>query len=70
MRTPLSSDDNASPSTSQGEDLSASTSTTSTSERRTRFRSMNEIYDQEVGNEGMNYLFALYCHVDDPIHFK
>ena len=41
MRTPLRSDDSASPSTSQGADLSASTSTSSTSERGTRFRSLN-----------------------------
>ena len=31
---------------------------------------MNDIYDQEATNEGMNSLFALYCHVDDPIHFE
>ena len=31
---------------------------------------MNEIYEQEAKNEGMNSLFALYCHVDDPIHFE
>ena len=41
MRTPLRSDDSASPNTSQGADLSASISTSSTSERGTRFRSMN-----------------------------
>ena len=67
MRTPLRSDDNASSSTSQGEDLSVSTSTSSASERGIRFRSLNEIYEQE---EGMNSLFALYCHVEDPIHFE
>ena len=66
MRTPLRSDDSASPSTSQGVDLSASTSTSSASERGTRFRSLNEIYEQE---EGMNSLFALYFHIEDFIHF-
>ena len=70
MRTPLRSDDNASPSTSQGAYLSASTRTSTPSERGTRFRSLNEIYEQEAANEGMNSLFSLYCHVDDPIHFE
>eukprot|EP00253_Pinus_taeda_P017690 PITA_17690 len=33
---------------------------------------MNEIYEQgEVRNNiGLNSLFALYCHVDDPVHFE
>ena len=70
MRTPLRSDNNASPSTPQGAYLSASRSTSSASERGTRFRNLNEIYEQEVANEGMKSLFALYCHVDDPIHFE
>ena len=70
MRTPLRSDNNASPSTPQGADLSASTSTSSASKRGTRFRSLNEIYEQEETNEGMNSLFALYCHIEDPIHFE
>ena len=60
-------EDSSSPSTSQGANLSASTSTSLASERGTRFRSLNEIYEQE---EGMNSLFALYCHVEDPIHFE
>ena len=58
--TPLRINESASPSTPQGSDLSASTSTSSTSERGTIFRSLNEICEQE---EGMNSLFALYCHV-------
>ena len=70
MITPLRSDDSASPSTSQGADLSASTSISSGSERRTRFIILNEIYEQEVENEGINSLFALYCHVEDPIYFE
>ena len=69
MRTPLRSDDNASPSTSQGADLSASTSKSLASERGTIFRSLNEIYEKEAANEGMNSLFALYCHVEDLTHF-
>ena len=69
MRTPLRSDDSASPSTSQGADLSASTSTSRPSERGIRFRSLNEIYEQEVASEGMNSLFSLYYHVYDPIYF-
>ena len=68
-RTTLRSDGSASPSTSQGEYLSASTSISTPSERGTRFRSLNEIYEKEATNEGMNSLFALYCHVEDPIHF-
>ena len=31
---------------------------------------MNDIYEQEVADEGINFFFALYCHVDDPIHFE
>ena len=39
-------------------------------ERGTKFRNLNDIYEQEVANEGMNSLFTLYFHVDDPIHFE
>ena len=70
MRTPLRSDNNASPSTSQGADLSASTSKSTPSERGTRFKSLYDIYEKETENEGMNSLFAFYCHVEDPIHFE
>ena len=70
MRTPLRRNESASPSTPHGADLSASSSTTTPSERGTRFRNLNDIYEKEAENEGMNYLFALYCHVDDPIHFE
>ena len=59
-----------SPSTPQGGDLSASSSTYTPNERGTQFRNLNQIYEQEAANEGMNSLFALYCHVDDPIHFE
>ena len=61
--------ESASPSTPHGVDLSGSSSTSTPSERGTRFRNLNEIYEQEVENEGINSLFALYFHVDDPIHF-
>ena len=69
MRTPLRSDDSASPSTSQGAYLSDSTSMSSPSERGTRFRSLNDIYEQEAANEGRNSLFSLYRLVKDPTHF-
>lgn len=40
--------------------------------RRTRFINLSEIYEQkEVDNNvGLYSLFALFCHVDDPIHFE
>ena len=61
--------ESGSPSTQHGADLSASSSTNTPNERGIKFRNLNEIYEQEMTNEGMNSLFALYCHVDDPIHF-
>ena len=70
MRTPLRSNDSASSSTPQGEDLSASSSISTPNERGTKFRNLNDIYEQEASNEGMNSLFSLYCHVDDLIHFE
>ena len=62
--------ESASPSTLQGADSSASSNTCTPNERGTKFRNLNEIYEQEAANEGMNSLFALYCHVDDLIHFE
>ena len=40
--------------------------------RRRRFRNLGEIYEQEEvdNNVGLNSLFSLFCHVDDPIHFE
>ena len=70
MRTPLRRNDSASSSTPQGADLSASSSTSTPNERGTRFRNLNDIYEQEATNEGMNSLFTLYYHIDDPIHFE
>ena len=69
-RTPLRRSGSASPSTPHGEELSASSSMTTPSESGTRFKSIREIYEQGAANEGMNSLFSLYFHVDDPIHFE
>lgn len=63
--TPLKRNESASPSTPQGGNSSASSSTCTPNERGKKFRNLSDIYD-----EGMNSLFALYCHVDDPIHFE
>eukprot|EP00253_Pinus_taeda_P023781 PITA_23781 len=68
--TPLRINENASPSTPQRGNSSASSSTCTPNERGKKFRNLSDIYEQEATNEGMNSLFALYCHVDDPIHFK
>ena len=48
---------------------SATSSTSTPNKIGTRFRNINEIYEQEAENEGMNSLFSLCCHFDDPIHF-
>eukprot|EP00253_Pinus_taeda_P033287 PITA_33287 len=63
--TPLRRNESAFPSTSQGGNSSASSSTCTPNERGKKFINLSDIYD-----EGMNSLFALYCHVDDPIHFE
>eukprot|EP00253_Pinus_taeda_P016890 PITA_16890 len=63
--TPLRINESASPSTPQGGNSSASSSTCTPNERGKKFRNLSDIYD-----EGMNSLFALFCHVDDPIHFE
>eukprot|EP00253_Pinus_taeda_P034654 PITA_34654 len=70
QETPLRRNESASPSTSQGGNSSASLSTCTPNKRGKKFRNLSDIYDQEVANEGMNSLFALYCHVDDLIHFE
>ena len=69
-RTPLRRSRSASPSTPHGAEMSASSSTTTPSERGTKFRSIREIYEQGVADECMNSLFSFYCQVDDPIHFE
>ena len=68
--TPLMKNEGASPSTPQGGNSSASSSTCTPNERGKKFRNLNDIYAQEAANEGINSLFALYCHVNDPIHFE
>ena len=70
VRTPLRRNESASPSTPNGAYLSATSRTSTSNERGTRFRSLREIYEQGEANEGMNSLFALYGQVDDPIHFE
>ena len=62
--------ESASPSTPQGGNSSASSSICTPTERGNKFRSLKEIYEQDITNEGINSLFALYCHVDDPVHFE
>jgi len=66
----LRRNESASSSTSQGRNSSASSSTCTPNERGKKFRNLSDIYEQEVANECMNSLFALYCHVDDPTHFE
>eukprot|EP00253_Pinus_taeda_P033312 PITA_33312 len=63
--TPLRRNESASPSTSQRGNSSASSSTFTPNERGKKFRNLSDIYD-----ESMNSLFALYCHVDDLVHFE
>eukprot|EP00253_Pinus_taeda_P020910 PITA_20910 len=72
IRTALRSQGSASSSTPQGSEIPSSSGGTPSTPRRPRFINLNEIYEQgEVStNTGMNSLFALYCHVDDPIHFE
>lgn len=40
--------------------------------RRQKFRSLTDIYEQNEGenNTGLNSLFVVYSHLDDPIHFE
>lgn len=42
------------------------------STRRPKFKNLNEIYEKdEVDSSAvLNFLFALFYHVDDPIHFE
>ena len=62
----------SSPSTLQSATPSDMSSPSSTSTRRPKFRNLNEIYEQDEVDSGapLNSLFALFCHVDDPIHFE
>ena len=62
----------SSPSMSQSTTPSDMSSPSSASTRRPNFRNLNEIYEQDEvdSSAGLNPLFALFCHVDDPIHFE
>ena len=62
----------ASSGTPQGTKTLSSSSGTPSTPRRPRFRNLGEIYEQEEVNDNVvpNSLFAMYCHVDDPIHFE
>ena len=62
----------ASPSTPQGSETPSISSGTSSTPRRQKFRNISEIYQQDEANrnDSLNSLFALFCHVDDPIHFE
>ena len=71
-RTALRNQGSASPRTPRGTETPSSSSGTPCTPRRLRFKNMSEIYEQgEVNdNAGLNSLFSLYCHVDDPIRFE
>ena len=62
---PLRRNECVSRSTPQGGNSSASSSTCTPNERGKKSRNLSDIYDK-----GMNSLFALYFHVDEPIHFE
>ena len=60
-------------STQSTNSLSSDTSNpTLASLRRQKFKSIREIYqqDRDENDTGLNSLFALYSHVNDPIHFE
>ena len=70
-RIALRNQRSASLSTPQGSETPSSSSGTPSTQRRPRFRNLSEIDEQEENNgNGLNSLFSLYCHVDDPIHFQ
>ena len=50
---------------------SVTTITSSTNIRGPKFTNLSEIYEQEEVDSSatLNYLFALFYHVDEPIHF-
>ena len=71
-RTASCNQASASPSMPQSATSSDMSSPSSTSTRRPKFRNLNEIYEQDEVDSGvgLNSLFALFCHVDDPIQFE
>jgi len=74
------SQENTTPSTKQRHSRSSTSITTSSDMsipsfaivRRQKFRNFGEIYEQNEidSSAGLNSLFALFCHVDDPIYFE
>lgn len=71
-RIVLRSQVSASPSTPRSATPSDISSPSLASTRRPKFRNLNEIYEQDEvdSGAGLNSLFALFCHVDEPIHFE
>ena len=71
-KTSLHCQESASPSMPQRETTSEMSSLSLASTRRPKFRNLNEIYEKDkVDNSvGLNSLFALFCHVNDPIYFE
>ena len=71
-RIVFQSQTSASPSTPQSATPSDMSSPSSASISRPKFINLNEIYEQyEVySSTCLNSLVALFCHVDDPIHFE
>lgn len=62
----------AGPSSPHSTNASDMSNPTLASLRRQKIRSLREIYEHNEGenNVGQTSLFALYSHVDDPIHFE
>ena len=71
-KTTLRNQGSASPSTPQGSETPSISSGTSSTPRRQKFRNISEIYQQDEADSsaGLNSLFELFCHVDDPIPFE
>ena len=60
------------PSSPQSTNLSDISNSTLGSLKRKKIRSLRDIYEQDnaESSAGYTYLFALYSHVDDPIHYE
>jgi len=71
-RIVFQSQTSASPSTPQSATPSDMSSPSSASISRPKFINLNEIYEQDEieSSGGLNSLFALFFHVDDPIHLE
>eukprot|EP00253_Pinus_taeda_P017055 PITA_17055 len=72
IRAALRNQGSVSSCTPQGYEIPSISDGTPSTPRRPKFRNLNEIYEQGEAstNTGLNSLFALYCHVDDPVHFE